>query len=187
MLVAKNTLLDGNLTLNLKASQNPKRFFQINSFTLLEFLVASFLSLLLLLLLYQAFGQTAQYFRKKDLQPLIFWEPTLFREQLLFLRDAPLFFKGRYLLLPLRESLGYWWIVYDLKEGLYAEIPGINPPQELENLSWFREAGLKELKILLPEAGELQPWNLAQGLPKKKPFLMEVSFLSGNKLSILLP
>ena len=150
----------------------PKR---LESFTLLEFLVATFLATLLLVMIYQAFGQVARHFRlvQEEMRSL---EGGFFRAQLLALKASPFWWEDR-LYLPLETPLGPAFAVYDLREGLYAET--LSPKEELTYV--FPEKGLKELKVYALRAEGPEEIDLEKPWPKETLFLVEVEFWDGLK------
>jgi len=147
--------------------------------------VASFLATLLLLILYQAFGQTALYFRRRPSEAPKLLEEYFFRYQFLLLKGDPVLEDG-FLFLPVKGLAGPYWLIYDLEKGRYAEFKGPERPKDLEALNWFEEAGIKELKIFVFENGRRESWPLEDGFPKKRPLLLEVRFVSGGRTTVVL-
>ena len=158
------------------------------AFTLLEFLVASFLAVLLLALLYQAFGEVARFFRPPVQRPAledILLEEALLRWQFRHLRERPkLLSQGRFLILPLDTPLGPLFAVYDLERRRYAEVMGTSLPDlEGEEISWL-PAGLSSVKLYLLKDGEREELSLER-FPARGLILLEAETVSGHKISLL--
>lgn len=154
-------------------------------FTLLEFLVASFLGTLLLVLVYQAFSQVARhYLLLRDEEALsALMEVRALRYQLTHLYASPYLRDGR-LVLPVNSPVGPLLAIYDLEAGFYAEEVGFKdrPSEELKYV--FKGVGLKEIKLFLlepPEAKEISPEN---PWPKGKPLLLLAHFVDGPKTAV---
>lgn len=157
------------------------------AFTLLEFLVASFLAVLLLTVLYQAFGEVARFFRPPARGPAleeILLEEALLRWQFRHLRERPkLLSQGRYLILPLDTPLGPLFAVYDLERKRYAEVVGTNLELEREDIPWL-PAGLSSVKLYLLRNGEREELPLER-FPPGGPVLLEAETVSGRKITLL--
>lgn len=161
------------------------------AFTLLEFLVASFLALLLLTLIYEAFGEVSRFYRRAfeeevEASGLV---AAMVRWQFANLRGRPLLLgEGRYLALPVKGLLGPWWAIYDLAEGRYGEVPGIDPlTPENPAIRWFR-GGIREVSVRLPGSEtEARPLEEFGTFPRSRPLLLSVRLVSGEELVVVLP
>ena len=161
----------------------------MKAFTILEFLVASFLALLLLTIIYQSFGQMASYYRlrlgiKQEKRAL---EAALFRWQWRHLRGKPLVLEnGRYLALPTESQLGPLWAIYDLQKLRYGEVKGgYLSKKDLEKIPWFK-GGIESLEVyILGETSKLvtplEKW------PSKGPLLIRARLSSGRKIRVMVP
>ena|GEM_PF-4156122 len=154
-------------------------------------MVASFLALLLLTTLYQAFGEVARLWRAPRARPPfeeILLEEALFRWQFEHLRAKPkILEEGRFLALPLKTPLGPLWAIYDLEKGRYAEVRGFSLPNlsalRTENIVWMK-GGLASLKLYWVKEEEKEELPLDHW-PSKKPLLIMARFISGGKATLL--
>ncbi len=153
---------------------------KMKSFTLLEFLVASFLATLLLLLIYQAFGQTTLFFRReRHLTPQIL-EEYFWQKEILSLKKPPVIRNG-YLFFCVEDLPGPYCLIYDFEKGRYAEHKSLNLPKDLENLNWFKEKGIKSLNVYIFKNNDWVEWPLDKGSPPT-PYLLKVFLSSGIKI-----
>ena len=150
-------------------------------FTLLELLLAVFLSTLLLVFLYQSFGQVARQFRLAHASPDPL-EAALFREQVALLRQRPSFREG-VLRLPLDTPFGPWEVRYDLERGLYAELE----PGGEDAGAVFPDRGLRSLALYALEDGERRELDPEEPWPEDTPLLLVVRFADGAEAQVVLP
>ena len=155
--------------------------------TLLEFLVAFFLATLLLIVIYQAFGEVALFFRlaKQPSRSLVL-EEILFQYQLTHLRGIPTFMDDR-LFLPIDSPFGPQIVIYDLKEHFYAEVTTLaNNLEDRYELKYrFPKAGLATFKLYKITSDKIEEISPEKPWPQGTLLLIEAEFLDGGK--VILP
>ena len=164
------------------------------AFTLLEFLVATFLGTLLLVMVYQAFSQVARHYRLLSASSELFslMEREALRYQLTHLWARPYFREGR-LVLPVMSPAGPLLAIYDLEAGTYAEELGYHQKPSPSPDYLFPGVGLARVKLFSLPAGktsgdqaeELEELPLERPWPEGRPLLLEAEFLDGTRLKVV--
>ncbi len=144
------------------------------------------------MVLYQAFGEVALFWRPPKARPPledILLEESLFRWQFRHLREQPKLLEGRFLALPLNTLLGPLWAIYDLEKNRYTEVKGkFLPKKELlegEEFSWVPK-GLLSLELFKLVGGEEERLPLDKW-PAQRPLLLKARFTSGQEVVLLVP